>query len=35
MTPTRSGDRVKTYRRDARKLARLRRANELTARLHS
>ncbi|MEP6956055.1 MAG: IS110 family transposase [Chthoniobacterales bacterium] len=31
MTPTRSGDRVKTDRRDARKLARLLRAGELTA----
>ena len=30
MTPTRSGDRVKTDRRDARKLARLLRAGELT-----
>src|SRR5262245_13375075 len=31
MTPTRSGDRVKTDKRDARKLARLLRAGELTA----
>ncbi len=31
MTPTRSGDRIKTDRRDARKLARLLRAGELTA----
>ena len=31
MTPTRSGDRVKTDKRDARKLARLWRAGELTA----
>jgi len=31
MTPTRSGDRVKTDQRDARKLARLLRAGELTA----
>ena len=31
MIPTRSGDRVKTDRRDARKLARLLRADELTA----
>ena len=31
LTPTRSGDRVKTDRRDARKLARLLRAGELTA----
>ena len=31
MTPTRAGDRVKTDRRDARKLARLLRAGELTA----
>ena len=31
MTPTRPGDRVKTDRRDARKLARLLRAGELTA----
>ena len=31
MTPTRSGDRVKTDRRDARKLARLLRAGELTS----
>jgi transposase len=31
MIPTRSGDRVKTDRRDARKLARLLRAGELTA----
>ncbi len=31
MTPTRSGDRVKTHKRDARKLARLLRAGELTA----
>lgn len=30
MTPTRSGDRIKTDRRDARKLARLLRAGELT-----
>lgn len=30
MTPTRSGDRVKTDKRDARKLARLLRAGELT-----
>jgi len=29
-TPTRSGDRVKTDKRDARKLARLLRAGELT-----
>ena len=31
LTPTRSGDRVKTDKRDARKLARLLRAGELTA----
>ena len=31
MTPTRSGDRVKTDKRDARKLARLLRSGELTA----
>ena len=31
MTPTRAGDRVKTDKRDARKLARLLRAGELTA----
>ena len=31
LTPKRSGDRVKTDRRDARKLARLLRAGELTA----
>ena len=31
MTPKRSGDRVKTDKRDARKLARLLRAGELTA----
>lgn len=31
MTPTRSGDRIKTDKRDARKLARLLRAGELTA----
>ena len=31
LTPTRSGDRIKTDRRDARKLARLLRAGELTA----
>ena len=31
MTPTRSGDRVKTDRRDARKLARLLRAGELSS----
>jgi transposase len=31
MTPTRSGDRIKTDRRDARKLARLLRSGELTA----
>jgi transposase len=31
MTPVRSGDRVKTDKRDARKLARLLRAGELTA----
>lgn len=31
MTPTRPGDRVKTDKRDARKLARLLRAGELTA----
>ena len=31
MTPTRRGDRVKTDKRDARKLARLLRAGELTA----
>jgi transposase len=31
LTPTRSGDRVKTDRRDARKLAQLLRAGELTA----
>jgi transposase len=31
MTPTRSGDRIKTDQRDARKLARLLRAGELTA----
>jgi transposase len=30
MTPTRSGDRIKTDKRDARKLARLLRAGELT-----
>src|SRR5688572_18321397 len=31
MTPTRSGDRIKTDKRDARKLARLLRSGELTA----
>jgi hypothetical protein len=31
LTPTRAGDRVKTDKRDARKLARLLRAGELTA----
>ena len=31
MTPTRAGDRIKTDKRDARKLARLLRAGELTA----
>ena len=31
LTPTRSGERVKTDKRDARKLARLLRAGELTA----